>query len=140
MHVLCMIINYITYTGATNQYVDVKFEQFGAGSTTRVVCTFLNELERQHEKSCMIVYGPCEQENNMMTSQVGNRNSSNTVIIDLPINLQSNNYCFVVSANGSFTVQVEGKSSEHYLYYAKIIVVRPSVHLSVRYGRSAETI
>ena len=87
----------------------MKFEQLEADST-RVVCIFLNEPEGQSEKSCMIVYRPCEQQN--MTSQVvGIRNSSNTVVIDLPVNLRLSNYCYVINAsNGSFTVQVEDQS------------------------------
>ena len=112
MHVYINILLY--HTGATNQYIDVKFEQLGADST-RVVCTFLNEPESRTSsvKSCMIVYRPCEQQN--MTFQVaGTRNSSNTIVIDLPVNLESSSlYCYAVSANnGSFTVQVEGQSGE----------------------------
>ena len=108
--------DYVYTTGATNQYIDLKFEQLGADST-RVVCIFLNEPESQSEKSCMIVYRLCEQQN--MTSQVvqGIRNLSNTVVIDLPVNLQSNNYCYVINAsNGSLTVLVEDQSGESIMF------------------------
>lgn len=110
---MCIII---PHAGAINQYIDVKFEQLEADST-RVVCTFLNEPESPSEKSCMIVYRPCEQQN--MTFQVaGIRNSSNTIVIDLPVNLELSNYCYMVrSSNGSFTVQVEGQSGETELLY-----------------------
>ena len=97
-------------TGTTNQYIDVKFEQHA--ELTRVVCIFPNEQNSQTEKSCEIVYRLCQQKN--MTFQAfGIRNSSNTVIIDLSINLQSNVYCYVINASiGSFAVLVEDMSGD----------------------------
>ena len=83
--------------------------------STRIFCIFLNsEPENQlgqSEKSCMVVYRLCEQQN--MTSQVSIGNSVNisTVVIDLPVNFQSNAYCYVINAsNGSFSVLVEDQS------------------------------
>ena len=97
----------------------MKFEQrdeMGTESLTRIVCIFPNlvqgepENQGQSERSCTVVYRLCEQQNNII-SQVGTRNSSNTVVIDLPVNLQSNAFCYVINASdGSFTVLVEDRS------------------------------
>ena len=107
--------------GTINQYIDIKFEQsvdLGV-ELTRVVCFFPNEQNSQIEKSCEIVYRLCQQKN-MTFQMVGIRSSSNTVIIDLPIHLQSDGYCYVINAsNGSFTVLVKDMSGECMLLHVQ---------------------
>lgn len=82
--------------GGTNQYVEVNFEP-GDEESVRIVCTFLNQQDNPGEISCDVVYWPCRQQD-MTTQLLGIRSSSNsnTVIIDLPISLQSwtSDYCY----------------------------------------------
>ena len=99
--------------GIINQYVDVNLES-GDDESTRIVCTFLNQRNAQSVISCDVVYWLCRQQN-MTTHVLGIRNSSITVtvIINLPISLQSSDYCYTINAsNGTFTVLVQEISSE----------------------------
>lgn len=81
-------------------YVNISFQ-----STTKIVCTFLDQQEGQGAISCDIVYGPCQQSNMIARGTIS---SPNTVEIDLSTIINPE-YCYVVNAsNGSmFTVLID---------------------------------
>ena len=98
----------ILHAGSTNTYVSVNFK-----TDNRIDCVFLTVQENQLKPSltCDIVYGPCQQTSDVKV--MGTATSSNTVTIDLPLNLNSTPtiYCYTINAsNGTFTTLVKGKA------------------------------
>ena len=85
-----------------NDFVSVTFN----ASTNTINCTFLTGMSAS-EKHCSVVYGPCSQ--TPTQSVEGSVNgSTNSILLILRFNLQSD-YCYTVSAsNDDFAVQVEG--------------------------------
>ena len=79
-----------------------------------VSCSFLNQLQSvtATNKSCSIIYGPCDQE---LTESIDFifSTTSNTAHRQLNLN-SSTDYCYrAFATNGSFTAVVEGKIGKH---------------------------
>ena len=93
----------------------MRFNQ--GNESTRIICIFPNATN-QSELSCKIEYNfKPYQEQNMTSRAVGIRNSSNTVIINLSVNLELKTYCYTITAsNGNYTVLIEDTrtSSKYY--------------------------
>ena len=107
---------FIPHAGAINQYVNVRFNQ-GNESTRIILCIFPNATN-QSKLLCNVEYKPCQKQN-MTSRAVGIRNSSDTVIINLSVNLELKTYCYTITAsNGSYTVLIEDTrtSSKYYTY------------------------
>ena len=120
-------------TGAINQYVEVRFEQVvdQGNELTRVVCLFPNETNIQSELSCKIEYKPC-QEQNMTFRAVGIRNSSNTVIINLSMNLELKTYCYNITAsNRRYTILIEDIVTTSKYSYCDGIIFYSSISLCI---------
>ena len=104
-----MCLHFIYFVGTKNEFVDVKFE-----SATSVVCDFHNE-DGQNNKVCAITFGQCQQPLNISVQGVTTHDLPNTVILELPIDLES--YCYLINAtNGTFNVLIEGS------YTSKLVV------------------
>ena len=90
------------FTETTNKYVEVTFR-----SATDVVCTFLNDMTSDSEKSCTITYGQCQQRLFMTANGTTSTDSPNIIYLDLESTLQT--YCYIINAsNATITVLMEG--------------------------------
>ena len=88
--------------GRTNTYVNVTFQP----ANKIIICIFLDQQEGQSTISCDVFYGPSCQQSLSMTVR-GILSSPNTVNIDLSNNTQTDEYCYVVASNGTYTVQID---------------------------------
>ena len=87
----------------------MKFEQVAdqRHESTRILCIFPTETNVRSELSCKIEYKQCQDQNlSQVVGKIGN--SSNTVIINLSVNLKLKTYCYTITAsNGSYTILIE---------------------------------
>lgn len=104
----CMFI--VLFTGALNQYVDIKFESLSLSFE----CQFIDQ--ETSDKMCSIAYAPRARGQcivKMMQKSEGRDTNLRSVTINLHMlpYSQGNEYCFEVVAaanNGTFTARIEG--------------------------------
>ena len=93
----------LSHADTINKYVEVQFE-----SASHVVCTFVNDMSSEFEKSCSIRYGKCQERLLMTAEGATSPHSPNIVDLELVASeLQS--FCYTINAsNTTFTVIMEG--------------------------------